>query len=76
MKPLDKGYSNEWIANQSKVASAIYASSYLHDILKMCYKNTLVQGWGGGKAKAYYWVQGWVGVLKIKGHFGAYVLYG
>ena len=24
----------------------------------------LVQGWGGGKAKAYLLVQGWVGVQK------------
>ena len=37
---------------------------YIHCILKMCLKNTLVQGWGGGKAKAYFWVQGWVGVQK------------
>ena len=30
---------------------------YIKCILRMCYKNTLVQGWGGGKAKAYFWVQ-------------------
>ena len=47
---------------------------YIHCILKMCFKNTLVQGWGGGKAKAYFWVQGWVG--SKNSHFGAYVLYG
>ena len=29
--------------------------------LLICYKNTLVQWWGGGKAKAYFGVQGWVG---------------
>ena len=40
----------------------------------MCCKNTCLQGWGGGKAKAYFWVQGWVGVKK--GCFGTYILYG
>ena len=29
--------------------------------LLICYKNTLVQWWGGGKAKAYFGVQRWVG---------------
>ena len=37
---------------------------YIQCILKMCYKNMLVQGWVRGKAKAYFWVQGWVGVQK------------
>ena len=34
MKPLDKGYQNEQIANQSKVAGAIDASPYLYGLVR------------------------------------------
>ena len=27
---------------------------YIHRVMKMCYKNMLAQGWGGGKAQAYF----------------------
>ena len=31
----------------------------------MRYKNTLVQGWGGGKATAYFLVHRWMGGSKM-----------
>jgi len=37
MKPLDKGYQNEGIANQSKVAGAIDTSSYLYGLFRFTF---------------------------------------
>ena len=67
VKPMSKGYENERIASKFKAAIAIDTSSYsmllwifslvifgfnyIHRILNMCYKNTLVHGLGMGKAK-------------------------
>ena len=48
---------------------------YIHCILKMCFKNTLVQGWGGGFGQSVFLSTGVGGGFR-NGHFGAYVLYG
>ena len=48
---------------------------YIHCILKMCYKNTLVHGWGGGYAQSVFFSTGVGGGFK-NSRFGAYVLYG
>ena len=39
---------------------------YIHCILKMCYKNTLVQGWGGGvRPKRIFEYKGGWGAQKL-----------
>ena len=61
------------IANESKVAGAVDASSYLYGLVRYIFLDffTFIVFWkcvsrirlyrGGGKIKAYFWVQGLVG---------------